>query len=296
MPPERPAPASAQKAARSWQQLMARAARRLGAAGISTPMRDARALMAAAAGISPDRALLEAARDAPPQQAARFEQLLQRRLAREPVSHILGWREFFGRRFHVGPAVLDPRPETETLVLAALERPFRTLLDLGTGSGCILLSLLAERPDTHGTGADISPEALAIARGNARALGLQERAQFVESNWGQALEGRYDLIVSNPPYISSREMAALQPEVARHEPALALHGGPDGLDPLRALLHDIPRLLAPGGWLIVEIGPTQGPAAAALVRGAQLEDVRIGHDLDGRARIVMGRAAQDATG
>ena len=276
----------------SWQRLMAQAARRLAASGIGAPMRDARALMAAAAGIAPDRALLLAPEPAPPDQAARFAALIERRCAREPVSHLLGWRAFFGRRFHVGPEVLDPRPETEILVRAALAHPFRHLLDLGTGSGCILLSLLAERPEAHGVGVDISQDALRIAARNARDLGLAQRARLRRGDWGAGLAERFDLIVSNPPYVSTAEMSALQPEVARHEPALALHGGEDGLDPLRAILKDAPRLLAPGGRLIVEIGPTQGADAVALFAAAGLRAVRLGQDLDGRDRIVMGQAAQ----
>lgn len=273
----------------SWAQPLRAAVARLATSGIADPARDARVLLAHAMGVGPDRLTLHLAEPASPEVLAQFEALIAARARRVPVSHLTGQRLFWGRLFLVTPDVLDPRPETETLVQEALAHPFRRVLDLGTGSGCILLSLLAERPDATGVGADLSPAALAVAQENAVRLGLDGRAGFVLSDWCAAVPGGFDLIVSNPPYIAAQEMPALAPEVRDHEPHLALTDGDDGLGAYRALLGQAISRLEPQGRLLVEIGPTQGTAVSAMFRRAGLSAIRIHRDMDGRDRVVCGR-------
>lgn len=253
------------------------------------PMRDARRLLAHAAGLDPGT--LHRLDDGPlPRDiAAAFDALLARRAAGEPLARVLGYRDFWQHRFRITPDVLDPRADTETLVARALEVPWQSVLDLGTGSGCILLSLLAERPEARGTGTDVSWAALGVARDNAHTLGLSERAEFVRADWWQGVSGRFDLIVSNPPYIGADEMDALSPEVREHDPHLALSPGGDGLDPYRIIAAGAAGALAPGGRVMVEIGWKQGSAVAELFSAAGLADVALHPDLEGRDRVVSAK-------
>lgn len=274
----------------SVQAALRAGAARLGAAGISEGAREARLLMAAALGLDPSRMTLHLHDDLGPEGAARFEALVARRAAREPMSHILGQRQFYGRAFKVTGAVLDPRPETECLVAAALEEGFERVLDLGTGSGCILLSLLAEREGAQGLGADVSAVALDVARENAARLGLASRAAFQEADWFKGITGQYDLIVSNPPYIGIAEMPELAPELA-HEPRAALTDEGDGLSAYRAIAAGVLAHLVPGGRILVEIGRTQGADVARIFAEAGLQAVELRQDLDGRDRVVMARSA-----
>jgi len=269
------------------QEALRRAIQRLEAAGIPQARTDARALLAHALALDPARLTLHLPDPVPPAAEARLGAFLQARLARQPVSQIIGHRLFWGRRFIVTPDVLDPRPETEILIATALEEPVGNLLDLGTGSGCILLTILAECPQASGTGSDLSPRALAVARQNAETIAPQ--ACFQLSDWCQAIAGQFDLITSNPPYIAAAEMPHLAPEVRDHEPHLALTPGGDGLDAYRAIATQAPAHLLPGGRLVVEIGPTQGQAVAGLFRRAGLQGVEIRPDLDGRDRVVLAR-------
>ena len=262
----------------------------LTAAAIPDAPRDARLLLAHAMGIGADRVTLHLHDALSPDQSAAFAAAIAARLQRQPVSQIIGQRAFWGRVFRVTPDVLDPRPETETLIAAALAVAFTRVLDLGTGSGAILLTLLAERPDATGVGVDVSPAALSVAQGNADCLGLTSRASFIASDWFGAVTGRFDLIVSNPPYIAADEMPGLSPEVLKWEPHIALTPGGDGLDAYRAIAAGAGDHLAPGGRLMAEIGPTQGPAVLDLFEQAGLLDVRCQQDLDGRDRVVLGRA------
>ncbi|MCB2138719.1 MAG: peptide chain release factor N(5)-glutamine methyltransferase, partial [Rhodobacteraceae bacterium] len=192
---------------------------RLAGAGVADPQRDARILLAHALGIGTDRLTLVLPDPIPTEAQAAFAAAVTARAARQPVSQITGRRLFWGRSFKVTRDTLDPRPETEILVAAALERPFTRILDLGTGTGCILLSCLAGMPFATGTGTDVSGAALAVAAENAAALGLDARARFARSDWFSAVTGRFDLIVSNPPYIAAEEMASLAPEVRDWEPS-----------------------------------------------------------------------------
>lgn len=256
--------------------------------GADIPARDVRLLLAHAMEIDPGRLTLMA-RDPIDQciyDAARS--LCIRRRAGTPVSHLRGYRDFYGRRFTVNDKVLDPRPETETLVSEALAAPFASVLDLGTGSGCILVSLLAERPDARGIGTDLSPEALVVARGNAERHGVLPRAGFSESDWFDRVDGCFDLIVSNPPYIALDEMAGLSRDVLT-EPRMALTDEGDGLSAYRQITRDAPGHLTPGGRLMVEIGPAQGQDVVGFFRSEGLVNVCIAKDFDGRDRVVSGQ-------
>lgn len=261
-------------------------------AGVVDPVRDARRLMAHAMGVAAGRLTIALHDPVSDDVAAAFQASITRRAAFEPVSHIIGKRLFYGREFHVTPDVLDPRPETEILIEQALSGPFDTVLDLGTGSGCILITLLAERLGARGIGADISMAALDVARANADATGVAGRAEFRQGDlWDVGLgEARFDLIVSNPPYIAADEMDGLSQDVRGYEPEIALTDFGDGLAFYRRIAERARDHLTPAGRVLVEIGPTQGPAVATMFRDAGLNDVVIAPDFDGRDRIVMGRA------
>ena len=264
---------------------------RLQAAGVEGAARDLRLLLAFATGIPPDRLTPVLADPLPGAAAARFEAAVTARVARQPVSQIVGGRLFWGRWFRVTPDVLDPRPETETLIATALDGEFSRVLDLGTGSGVILITLLAERGEATGTGVDLSPKALSVAAANAAALSVAGRATFLQSDWLSAVRGRFDLVVANPPYIAQAEMPGLSPEVRLWEPRLALTPGGDGLDACRSILRDVRSVLVPSGRVLLEIGASQGDAVAALCQSAGLQAVTVLQDMDGRDRVVSAVAA-----
>ena len=276
-------------------QAMAAAAARLRAAGVPDPARDARVLLAHAARIEASRVTLIAPEDLDPDVAERYEQLISLRAIRVPVSHLVGEREFYGRRFKVSSDVLDPRPETECLIEAALAEPFTRVLDLGLGSGCILVTLLAEQPKATGLGVDLSEAACLQASANAVLHRVEPRADVRQSDWFAQVEGQFDLIVSNPPYIALDEMEGLSAEVRGHEPEMALTDGADGLSAYRAISQQVAEYLAPGGRVLLEIGPTQGAQVAEMLRTAGLVDVRVLPDLDGRDRVVFGRNCGENT-
>lgn len=268
----------------------------LSRAGIETPLLDARLLVQAATGRSYENIVAEPDRELAPGQRDILGQFLERRLAREPVSRILGLREFYGRDFLVTPHVLDPRPDSEVLVEAALSaaeshlesRPPR-LLDLGTGTGCLLISLLCELPFATGVGVDISPEALQCANQNAERLGVGERASFVCGSWLAPLEGEVDLIIANPPYIRTKDISGLQPEVAQYDPVLALDGGDEGLAPYRAIMAEAGKVLRPGGSLLFEIGAGQSEDVRRIMQAAGVIESYLYQDLAGINRVVQGR-------
>jgi release factor glutamine methyltransferase len=243
--------------------------RRLAAAGIASPALDARLLVIAATGLSHEALIAAPERTLADDEARRLDALAERRLAGEPVSRIVAEREFYGRPFTIGPASLDPRPDTETLVERALGfAGTRTgpveILDLGTGSGAIVVTLLAELPDARGTGTDVCSAALDVARRNALRHRVAERARFVAADWCRGVDGRFDLIVANPPYIPSGDVDGLSREVRDHDPLRALDGGPDGLDACRAIAAGAGPLLAPDGLLALEIGAGQHDAVTAV--------------------------------
>jgi release factor glutamine methyltransferase len=272
---------------------LCRAGQRLRAAGIEGPRLEARLLLGHATGLSAEELLRDPRRPVPPEAAARFAELLRRRLDREPVAHLLGEREFWSLRFAVSPATLVPRPDSETLIDAAIEAfpdraAVRAILDLGTGTGCLLLAALTEFPAATGLGLDRAGAAAALAAANARRLGLAGRARFVVGDWAAPLAGRFDLVLCNPPYIESDSIPSLAPEVARHEPASALDGGRDGLDAYRAVLAALPGLLAPaGGRAVLELGRGQRGAVEALARGAGLRPLGCRADLGGVERALV---------
>lgn len=223
---------------------------------------------------------------------ADFASLVARRAAREPFSHIAGYRDFWKHRFRVNRDVLDPRPETEMLVELALAGTFSRVLDLGTGSGCILISLLAERPEARGVGTDVSEEAVLLAGENAARIGVADRLILPLSDWYADVGGRYDLIVSNPPYIAAGEMAGLQPEVRDFEPRGALTDEGDGLSAYRTIAAGARDHLTEGGRLLVEIGADQAAAVAEIFRAAGLAEITVHPDLNGKDRVVSALAAQ----
>lgn len=270
-------------------QAMAQATARLRAAGVSDPARDARVLLAHAARIEAARVTLIAPENLEPEIAERYDRLIALRSVRVPVSHLVGERAFYGRQFKVSRDVLDPRPETEALIEAALAEPFEKVLDLGTGSGCILVTLLAENPHATGTGVDLSEAACLQASANAVLHRVQERARIIVSDWFSKVDERYDLIVANPPYISKAELSDLAPEVREHEPDMALTDGGDGLGAYRAICRAAQGYLRPKGRLIMEIGASQGEDVCQICLEAGLEDVEILPDLDGRDRVIRAR-------
>ncbi len=266
---------------------------RLKAVGIDQPAIDARLMLEVAAEVSRLEIVTDPYREMTPEQEALYDSYLERRSRREPVSLILGRKGFWKIMLNVNSAVLTPRPETEVIVDEALkafpEHMAFSILDLGVGSGAILLSILAERPAAKGLGVDISEDALAVARENAANLDLDGRTALLRGDWAAGLgDAGFDLVVANPPYIPSAVIETLDPEVRDHDPRLALDGGEDGLDPYRILAPEILRVLKPGGMFAVEIGHDQSAAVEALFREAGAAGVRTIKDLGLRDRVVAG--------
>ena len=285
--------------------LLGEVASMLSQAGFTEPRRAARRLVASTLDLTPAELLSHSEQVLDEQHTGRVRRALDRMAEHEPLSRIVGRREFWGLEFTLCGDTLDPRPETETVVEAVLRRvldrdaPLR-FLDLGTGTGCILLALLSEFPAATGFGVDLALGAAMTARRNAAALGLAERAHFLVGDWGTAMSGKFDVIASNPPYIASAALADLPPEVALYDPCLALDGGADGLGAYRALVVDLARLLQPGAVLVIEVGFSQAPAVAAMLRASGMAIEGCERDLAGIARCVVAgapaRAAQKVVG
>ncbi|GLQ08061.1 peptide chain release factor N(5)-glutamine methyltransferase [Sneathiella chinensis] len=273
------------------QQALMEGTSRLREAGIETARLDAGILLVHVLG--QDREILYRApeQELSSEELDRFRQLIDRRVDREPVSHLIGRREFWSREFHVDSRVLDPRPDSETLIAAALEfaagqGPVEKILDLGTGSGCLLLTLLAELPGTTGTGVDISAEALEVTRKNVALLGLEARTTLLQGRWFEPVTGQFDLVISNPPYIETDDIARLQEEVRRFEPLGALDGGPDGLDCYRKIIGQLKSYLADRGMVIFEVGAGQADDVGELLSSAGFTTIRVHDDLSGIGRCV----------
>jgi len=268
------------------------AVRRLHAAGIDTARLDARLLLGDVLQVETSDLVAHPERALAPTETERFRGLVERRCRHQPVSQLLARREFWGLTFRVTADTLIPRPETEVVVeqaLAGIPDRMQSLriLDLGTGTGCLLLTLLHELPKATGLAIDRSPGALAVARANAEALGVADRAEFHLGNWTEGLTESFDLVVSNPPYISTSDMERLVPEVARHEPHLALHGGQDGLDCYRAIAQGLAGRLRPNGRLLLEIGSDQGDSVPAVFTAAGFTCTAKHNDLAGLPRCLV---------
>ncbi len=266
----------------------------LAQAGIESAEADARLLIAHALDIERTTVLTHGERVLTPEEIQKLDALAARQLKREPVARIIGAKEFWSLALEIDSSVLVPRPETETVVELVLDsvvndaRRSETLriLDIGTGSGALLLALLKELEHAAGTGTDVSEDALQVARANAERYGLTPRCHFANCNMAAGLRGPFDLIVSNPPYIASSDIAGLEPEVRDYDPALALDGGPDGLECYRAIAIEARRLLAPGGRLVVELGQGQEAAVRGLFNEAGLTAGEARQDLAGIPRAL----------
>lgn len=278
----------------SLSDIVSRVAKRLWQVGIENEDYEARVLVAHALGLPSATLYLEAPEHLSFRQGMDIEHYVERRCKREPLSKIIGEKEFWSLPFKVSKATLDPRPDSETLIEAVLDYfPDHTanlrFLDIGTGSGCLLLAALQEYPNSSGVGVDISSEALKIARHNAEALGMSARTTFLEGSWTAPVNGLFDVILSNPPYIATAEITTLAPEVKEFDPLLALDGGVDGLEGYRQLIPLLGAFLQPQGYVFLEIGYTQQAAVEALMTTAGLEVVLCKQDLAGNPRCIVAR-------
>ena len=268
------------------------AAAELRSAGIDAPRLDARLLMQHALGLTPEALFARDDRPLGEAEARRLAALVRRRAAREPLAYLTGCREFWSLELAVDRSALVPRPETETVVEAVIARaehfpPHPSLLDLGTGSGCLLVALLSELPGAVGVGIDISAAAVSLARANATRHGFDGRASFMVADWGAPLAARFDIVVSNPPYVAAQALASLAPEIARHEPRTALAGGVDGYASYRQLAPQIARLLAPAGLAAIEFGDGMADEVASLFAAQGLEEIDRRRDLAGIDRCAL---------
>jgi release factor glutamine methyltransferase len=303
-----PAPEAAPEAgapAPSLRQALLAAATRLRRAAIDNPGDDARRLAAAVLGLTSAELLSAPERPLAPEEVARLDRAIARRVQREPTARIIGARDFYGHSFALSSATLEPRPDSETLIIAALQlareegwlaAPLR-ILDVGTGSGCLLLTLLLELVNATGVGTDISASALATARENAAALDVAHRSRFVAADALDAIAGKFDIMVSNPPYIRSADIGGLEPEVRCYDPRAALDGGSDGLALFRRLAAGMARVV-PDGWIIVEVGHDQADAVAGLLAAAAIGvevTMRTFRDVAGRRRCVALRTRISCT-
>lgn len=262
-------------------------------AGLSDCEAEARELVMAATGLSRSELITQGADFMLPEALGLLQNYSARRISGEPVDHILGWREFYGRRFNINSDVLSPRQETEEVVanalslIANIKSPH--ILDLGTGSGAIAITLLAERPDATGLALDYSNAALSIAENNSKAHGTDLRLKLLQSDWFENAAGEFDLIISNPPYIDSKAMKVLPREVANYDPEIALHGGEDGLSPYRIIAEHAKKYLKPNGYVVFEIGFDQGESVPEILTNRGFTQVALNFDIFGVARIVTAR-------
>lgn len=284
---------------RAINDTLRHAAALLQVAGVAQASLDARLLLSMATGLSHEAMIRDPDAKVSPEHAKAYMAMINRRLAGEPVSRIVGRREFWSLEFEINAETLDPRADSETLISAACdlirdrERPLR-ILDIGAGSGCLLVALLSEYRDAQGVGIDVSAGALEIARSNAARLGYMDRSQWVhcdllDNDWPQQVGGPFDLVISNPPYIPDAEIATLAPEVARHDPWRALAGGKDGLDFYRIITSCVQQILKPGGYVVFEAGRGQAAAIAGLLRQQELAVLPFYTDIAGIERAVAGR-------
>jgi release factor glutamine methyltransferase len=281
------------------EAILAEAAAMFAGAGVAEPRRRARQLVAAALEVTPAELLMRSHQALAADQVARVRAFAARVARGEPLSRVVGQREFWGLDLALSAQTLDPRPDSETVVAAALDRlrdrlARRRLLDLGTGTGCLLLALLSELPAAFGVGVDSREGAVVTARSNARSLGLALRACFLVGDWGGAVGGQFDAVVANPPYIATSALAGLPPEVVNFDPRSALDGGEDGLSCYRRIAQQLAALLAPGGIFVGEVGAGQAAHAASILRAHGLRIEAIERDLTGIERCIVARRTADA--
>ena len=279
---------------KSINQLLLESRTRFKEAGISSYQEDARLLICHALAWTKEKVFAYPSHLVTEAEQEAFESYVMRRLAREPVSRIMGVREFWSLPFKISPHTLDPRPDSETLidaVLSSVDKSAKSLsvLDLGTGSGCLLLALLSELPQAFGWGIDQSKEALTVAQENATALSLESRSTFLMGNWGAGLARTFDVIISNPPYIPQADESVLERDVVDYDPSSALFAGEDGLDAYRVLMPDVKNLLAPKGKFFLEIGEGQEDAVSEIITQCDLEFVSQKRDIQKTVRCIIGQ-------
>ena len=271
------------------KQLISDATLKLSISEIDNAARDARILVAHAFGIPKSQLALNTNENVPEETRSSLEKLISRRINREPIAKILGKRQFWGRTFFISEDVLDPRGDTETLINYVKDRPVRSVLDLGTGSGVIAISLACEWKEVHVVATDISEAALFVAQKNAKYFDVQDKIDFLKSDWFEAIEGKFDLIISNPPYIGLSEINEISQEVLNHEPELALFAGSDGLGAYERIIPQLKKFLNPGGTVVLEIGASQSDSVKTLMNSSGLSEVKTLKDLARKDRLVTAK-------
>ena len=270
-------------------QLLSDVTLKLSISEIDNAARDARILVAHALGIPKSQLSLNTNENVPEETRSSLEKLISRRINREPIAKILGKRQFWGRTFFINGDVLDPRGDTETLIDYVIDRPVRSVLDLGTGSGIIAISLACEWKEVHVVATDISEAALFVAQQNAKYFDVQDKINFIKSDWFEAIEGKFDLIISNPPYIGLSEISEISQEVLNHDPDLALFAGFYGLDAYERIIPHVTKFLKPGGIVVFEIGASQSESVKTLMNSSGLSEVKTFKDLAGKDRLVTAK-------
>ena len=273
------------------REVLADAANKLSTSGIDGAARDARVLTAFAIGIPISELSLKLNELVSDQIISKLEKLILRRIDREPISKILGKREFWGRSFSINENVLDPRPDTETLIDFVIEKPVKSVLELGTGSGAIAITLACEWKEVHVTAIDISEDALSLARSNAEKYNVQNKIHFLKSDWFETVRGSFDLIISNPPYIGLIEQDKISAEVLKFDPKIALFAGHDGLDAYRKIIPKLIKFLNPHGLVVLETGASQSNQVKYMMNAVGFIDAKIVEDLSGKDRLVTAKLA-----
>jgi len=271
------------------RQLLSNVTLKLSISEIDNAARDARILVAHALGIPISQLSLNTNENVPEDISASLEKLISRRINREPIAKILGKRQFWGRTFFISEDVLDPRGDTETLINYVKDRPVRSVLDLGTGSGVIAISLACEWKEVHVVATDISEAALLVAQKNARYFNVQDKIDFLKSDWFEAIEGKFDLIISNPPYIGLSESSEISQEVLNYDPDIALFAGSDGLEAYERIIPQLTKFLNPGARVVLEIGASQSESVKTLMNSSGLYEVNTFKDLAGKDRLVTAK-------
>ena len=271
------------------RQLLSDVTLKLSISEIDNAARDARILVAHALGIPISQLSLNTNENVPEDISASLEKLISRRINREPIAKILGKRQFWGRTFFISEDVLDPRGDTETLINYVKDRPVRSVLDLGTGSGVIAISLACEWKEVHVVATDISEAALLVAQKNARYFNVQDKIDFLKSDWFEAIEGKFDLIISNPPYIGLSESSEISQEVLNYDPDIALFAGSDGLEAYERIIPQLTKFLNPGARVVLEIGASQSESVKTLMNSSGLYEVNTFKDLAGKDRLVTAK-------